>query len=74
MQAVILAAGGGARLRASDADLPKPLFPLHGRPLIRHVLDALAACGVLDVAIVIGVRGDEIRASVPHSTPTARAA
>ena len=69
MQAVILAAGGGGRLRASDADLPKPLFPLCGRPIIRHVLDALASCGVIDVTVVVGAGGDEVRRALGADAP-----
>ena len=69
MQAVILAAGGGGRLRMNDTDLPKPLFPLHGRPIIGHVFDALAACGVRDVTVVIGFRGDVVHAALEHDAP-----
>jgi len=41
MQAVILAAGKGARLRPLTHTTPKPLIDLCGKPLIEHVLDVL---------------------------------
>lgn len=47
IQPVVLAAGKGTRIisEAIDAglgELPKVLYPLHGRPLLDYVLDALA--------------------------------
>ena len=39
-EAIVLAAGQGTRMRSR---LPKVLHPLAGRPMLDHVLDALAA-------------------------------
>ena len=39
LSAVVLAAGEGTRMRSSR---PKPLHRLCGRPMILHILDALA--------------------------------
>ena len=69
MQAVILAAGDGGRLRPLTAGTPKPLIPLAGRPLIAHVLDALAAAGVDDAVVVTGHRGDELRHALQGQRP-----
>ena len=52
--AVILAAGGGTRVRSLTAERPKCLMDLGGRPIIDRILDALAAGGVRDVVIVTG--------------------
>ena len=62
MQAVVLAAGQGTRLRTASP--VKPLTPIAGRPLIAHVLDRLQAGGVTSAVVVTGYRGDEIRAAL----------
>jgi len=54
--AVILAAGRGTRLQEVTRDLPKPLLPLHGRPLVEHVLDGLRAAGFARFLMVVGYR------------------
>ena len=45
MKAVILIAGPqkGTRFRPLSLDLPKPLFPLAGSPMIAHHVEAAAA-------------------------------
>jgi bifunctional UDP-N-acetylglucosamine pyrophosphorylase/glucosamine-1-phosphate N-acetyltransferase len=51
--AVVLAAGKGTRM---GGDLPKVLFEAAGKPLVRWVLDALAAAGIHDRIVVVGYR------------------
>jgi len=56
--AVVLAAGKGTRMRS---DLPKVLFPLAGRPLIEHVLDAVEGAGFSRVIVVVGFGQEKVR-------------
>ena len=51
VKAVILAAGFGTRMQPLSFDLPKPLMPLWGRPLLDRWLDQLADWGVRDVLV-----------------------
>lgn len=51
MKAIILAAGRGERMRPLTDATPKPLLPVHGKPLIEWHLEALARDGVRDVVI-----------------------
>lgn len=60
---LILAAGMGTRLDG-ERDLPKPLISVSGTPMIFRTMDALRAGGCDDIGIVIGYRGDMIRAAV----------
>lgn len=51
MQAMILAAGRGERMRPLTDRTPKPLLPVGGKPLIVWHLERLAAAGFRDVVI-----------------------
>ena len=69
-QAIILAAGKGQRLNGHE--VPKPLAMVGGRMLLRRALDSLAMNGVRDVGIVIGYRGEEIKAAFSEGHPEVR--
>ncbi|MEO5689913.1 MAG: N-acetylmuramate alpha-1-phosphate uridylyltransferase MurU [Burkholderiaceae bacterium] len=51
MKALILAAGRGERMRPLSDHTPKPLLPVHGKPLIEWHLEALARAGVREVVV-----------------------
>lgn len=51
LPALILAAGRGERMRPLTDATPKPLLPVHGKPLIEWHLEALARDGVREVVI-----------------------
>ena len=63
-KALLLAAGMGSRLRSIAGDLPKPLVPFAGAPIISHNLRWLAAGGVTDVWINLHYQADAIRQAV----------
>ena len=60
-RAIILAAGSGSRLRPLTDDRPKCLLEVGGMPILAHQVQALARCGVGDIVVVVGYRGDLIR-------------
>jgi len=60
--ALILAAGNGSRLAACSGELPKPLVPLHGKPLLEHVMSSAREAGIEKFVIVLGYCGRAIRA------------
>lgn len=53
MKAAIIAAGTGERLIAGGVDIPKPLLPVGGRPLIARIVDAAARLGLSSVACIV---------------------
>ncbi|NLI00840.1 MAG: NTP transferase domain-containing protein, partial [Chthonomonadales bacterium] len=59
--AVILAAGKSTRMRC---DLPKPLQPVCGLPLTRHVIRACQSVGVERIVVVVGHCADQVRAGL----------
>lgn len=62
MQAIILAAGQGERLRPLTEDRPKCMVPISGEPLIVHSLHIIADLGcVNEVIIVCGYRAEVIQ-------------
>lgn len=69
--AIVLAAGAGSRL--SDVEPVKPLSRVGGRPLLLHVLDALAAAGAASASVVVGHRAAEVAAVLPDAPIPAEA-
>ena len=61
MQAIILAAGEGVRMRPLTLTKPKPLLEVAGKPLIRHTVEALPS-EATELIIVVGYLGDQIKA------------
>jgi UDP-N-acetylglucosamine diphosphorylase/glucosamine-1-phosphate N-acetyltransferase len=60
MQAVILAAGEGKRVRPLTHSRPKALIPVANRPIIRYVIDALIQNGIRDIIVVVGYRKEQV--------------
>ena len=52
--AVVPVAGLATRLRPLSRGVPKGLLPVAGRPVIQHIVDELAACGIERVVLVTG--------------------
>jgi len=59
--AVILAAGMGQRLHRLSGELPKPLMPFCGAPLIEHVMLGARDAGIERFVIVVGHKGGMVR-------------
>ena len=60
MNAIILAAGEGTRLKRYTSDLPKGMLPFQGTPLIGHQLTCLRQAGIDRIAVVRGYRAMSI--------------
>lgn len=59
-KAVLLAAGRGTRMRELTLDVPKPMLPVRGRPILDHIVTGLKSAGVAEVLVVVGYRADVV--------------
>ncbi len=59
MQAIILCAGEGVRMRPLTNDRPKQLVEVAGKPLIEHIIRALPS-SITEVILVVGYRGEDL--------------
>ena len=60
MQAVILAAGEGKRVRPLTRSRPKAMIPVANRPIIEYVIEALLKNGIRDIVVVVGYRKEQV--------------
>src|SRR5512136_498528 len=60
MQAIILAAGEGVRVRPLTRSRPKAMIPVANRPIIEYVIDALLKNGIRDIVVVVGYRKEQV--------------
>lgn len=59
--AVLLAAGRGTRMRDLTNDLPKPMIPVQGKPILQHILEGLRDAGIQRTLIIVGYRAEVVR-------------
>ena len=61
MKAFILAAGKGSRLKPFTLNMPKPLYPIKGKPLIVWNIERLKNAGITDIVINLFHKGNKIQ-------------
>jgi NDP-sugar pyrophosphorylase family protein len=64
VEAIVMAAGEGTRLRPLTEAWPKPVLPIDGRPVIATLLRGLAAAGVERTTVVTGHLAEHIETLV----------
>ncbi len=62
MVAVIMAGGKGTRVASVSRDIPKPMLPVNGKPVLEHQIACLQRQGITDIILSIGHLGDQIQA------------
>jgi len=60
MKAVILAAGKGTRMGGLTDELPKPMLPVEGRPILEHIITGLREAGISEFCLITGWKADVI--------------
>lgn len=68
MDAVVLAAGAGTRLRPLTERWPKPVLPIDGRPVVATLLRELAAAELRRVWVVTGHLAEQVEELVGDGT------
>lgn len=61
MQCVVMAGGRGTRIASVRSDIPKPMIPVLGKPILEHQIVALQKQGVVEFFFCIGYLGEAIR-------------
>lgn len=61
IEAVMMAGGRGERLRPLTDDLPKPLLPVAGKPIIDYNVEELEACGIKKIYVTVNYLGEKIK-------------
>ena len=56
MQVVILCGGQGTRIRDVADDVPKPMIPIGGRPILWHIMKGFAHHGLTDFVLCLGYK------------------
>lgn len=59
-KAVILAGGKGTRLQGVRSDIPKPMMPLNGKPILEYLIQLCANHGITDIWLTVNHLKDSI--------------
>lgn len=60
MKVVIMAGGKGTRIAEVNSQVPKPMIPINGKPILEYQIETLARQGYTDMILVIGHMGQVI--------------
>jgi mannose-1-phosphate guanylyltransferase len=60
MKAMILAAGKGTRVRPLTYDLPKPMIPILGKPVMAYLVEHLARYGITEIMVNVSYLHEKI--------------
>lgn len=56
-----MAGGKGTRIASVKSDVPKPMIPICGKPILEWQIENLQACELTDITLVIGYLGHVIK-------------
>jgi dTDP-glucose pyrophosphorylase/CBS domain-containing protein len=60
LSAVIMAGGGGTRLRPLTENVPKPMLTVGGKPILEHIIGQLRGAGIRSITIATHYLGEQI--------------
>ena len=56
-----MAGGKGTRIASVASDIPKPMIPICGKPVLEHQINCLKENGLTDITLVVGFLGQQIK-------------
>ena len=59
--ALVMAGGEGVNLRPITYELPKPLIPIRGKPVLEHQINMLKHYDITNILLAVNYMGDKIR-------------
>ena len=62
MKAVIMAGGFGTRLRPLTANMPKPMVPMAGKPVMEYIIKLLKKHNIDDIISILFFQSEQIEA------------
>ena len=60
MKVVLMAGGRGTRIAELFPNIPKPLIPVAGMPILEREIKSLCAQGFKDIILTVGYLADKI--------------
>ncbi len=60
MQAIVLAAGEGSRMRPLTSSRPKVMLPAGGKPFLEHMVKRASKAGITEFIFVVGYRSESV--------------
>ena len=66
---VIMAGGRGTRLEPFTKVLPKPLVPIHDKPIIEHIIERFTKSGCSDFYLTVNYKGKILKAYFDELQP-----
>ena len=61
MKTVIMAGGKGTRIASVNSEVPKPMIPILGKPILEYQIDCLREQGYDDIILVVGHLGHVVK-------------
>lgn len=61
MQAVILTAGEGTRMRPLTLTRPKTMLPVGGKPILQYNVEALRDAGITEILLIVGYHEEMVK-------------
>lgn len=56
-----MAGGRGTRLQSVAKDIPKPMAPVLGKPVLQYQIESLKSSDIMDIILIIGYLGEAIQ-------------